>query len=233
MNATKRNAKIAGWTYLLLAITGFYSIMYVPGELVVFGDATATANNIASSELFFRSGIFVGLVSSIIFVALALALYRLLKEINHSQAILMVTLVVLAAATGLLATLIQLGALIALSGADFLSVFDKPQLDALAYVFLRWESHVVQGVQIFWGLWLFPFGLLVYQSRFIPKIFGVLVMIAGFAYVLSSFMSIVLPQHKAAVSPIISILILAELPIILWLLIVGAKAQTEERQSQS
>ena len=66
MNSTKKNAKIAGWTYLLLAITGFYSIMYVPGKLVVFGDATATANNIASSELLFRSGIFVGLVSSII-----------------------------------------------------------------------------------------------------------------------------------------------------------------------
>lgn len=233
MNSTKKNARTAGWIYLLLAITGFYSIMYVPGNLVVFGDATATANNIASSELLFRSGIFVGLVSSIIFVFLALALYRLLNQINHRQAILMVTLVAVSAATGFLATLIQMGALIALSGADFLSVFDKPQLDALAYVFLRWESHVVQGVQIFWGLWLFPFGLLVYQSRFIPKIFGVLVMIAGFAYVLSSFMSIVLPQYKATVSPIITILVLAELPIIFWLLIVGAKAQTEERQSRS
>ena len=95
------------------------------------------------------------------------------------------------------------------------------------------ESHIVQGVQILWGVWLFPFGLLVYQSRFIPKIFGVLVMIAGFAYVLSSFMSIVLPQYKATASPFISILVLAELPIIFWLLIVGAKAQTEERQSQS
>ena len=137
----------------------------------------------------------------------------------------MVTLVVLSAATGFLATLIQMGALIALSGADFLSVFDKSQLDGLAYVFLRWASQVVQGVQIFWGLWLFPFGQLVYQSRFIPKIFGVLVMIAGFAYVLSSFMSIVLPQYKATVSPIISILVLAELPIVFWLLIVGAKAQ--------
>lgn len=233
MNSTKKNARTAGWIYLLLAITGFYSIMYVPGNLVVFGDATATANNIASSELLFRSGIFVGLVSSVIFVVLALALYRLLNQINHRQAILMVTLVAVSAATGFLATLIQMGALIALSGADFLSVFDKPQLDALAYVFLRWESHVVQGVQIFWGLWLFPFGLLVYQSRFIPKIFGVLVMIAGFAYVLSSFMSIVLPQYTSTVSPIISILVLAELPIIFWLLIVGAKDQTEERQSRS
>ena len=101
MNSTKKNAKVAGWLYLLLAITGFYSIMYVPGKLVVFGDATATANNIASSELFFRSGVFVGLVSSIIFVGLAVALYRLLKEINHRQAILMVALVVFSAATGI------------------------------------------------------------------------------------------------------------------------------------
>jgi hypothetical protein len=222
------NARIAGFIYLLLAITGVFSIMYVPSTLIVPGDATATANNITSSELLFRTGILISFISNVIFVFLVLALYRILKEISHRQAMLMVTLVVVSVSTGFLNTLNQIAALIILSGADFLSVFEKPRLDALAYVFLRLHSQGLQAIQIFWGLWLFPFGLLVYKSRFIPKVLGVLLIIAGFGYLLSSFTSLVLPQYKATISPLIMVLEMGELPIIFWLLIVGAKAQPLE-----
>ena len=230
VNSTKRTARIAGVLYVLLALTGIFSLMYVPTTLVVFGDATATAENIRSSELLFRSGILSGLVSNVIFVFLVLALYRLLKETSHKQAMLMVTLVVISVATGFANTINQLGALIALSGADFLSVFEKPELDAVAYLFIRLNSWGIQIIQIFWGLWLFPFGLLVYRSGFIPKILGVLLMIAGFGYLLGSFMFQILPQYDDALSTFIMVLEMGELPIIFWLLIVGAKAQSEERQ---
>ena len=230
MNSTKRTARIAGVLYVLLALTGVFSLIYVPTTLVVFGDATATAENIRSSELLFRSGILSGLVSNVIFVFLVLALYRLLKETCHKQAMLMVTLVVISVATGFANTINQLGALIALSGADFLSVFEKPELDAIAYLFIRLNSWGIQIIQIFWGLWLFPFGLLVYRSGFIPKILGVLLMIAGFGYLLGSFMFQILPQYDDALSTFIMVLEMGELPIIFWLLIVGAKAQSEERQ---
>ena len=230
MNSTKRKARIAGWLYLLLALTGIFNLIYVPSTLVVFGDATATAENIRSSELLFRSGILSGLISNVIFVFLVLALYRLLKETSHNQAMLMVTLVVISVATGFANTINQLGALIALSGADFLSVFEKPELDAIAYLFIRLNSWGIQIIQIFWGLWLFPFGLLVYRCGFIPKILGVLLMIAGFGYLLGSFMFQILPQYDDALSTFIMILEMGELPIIFWLLIVGAKAQSEERQ---
>ncbi len=230
MNSTNRKARIAGWLYLLLALTGVFSLIYVPFTLIVSGDATATADNITSSELLFRTGILSGLISNVIFVFLVLALYRLLKEISRKQAILMVTLVVISVSTTFVNTFNQIAALIILSGADFLSVFEKPQLNAVAYVFLRLHSQGLQIIQIFWGLWLFPFGLLVYKSRFIPKILGVLLIIAGFAYLLSSFTFLVLPQYKAAISPLITLLEMGELPIIFWLLIVGARAQLEERQ---
>jgi len=229
VNSTKKTARIAGVLYVLLALTGVFSLIYVPTALVVFGDATATAENIRSSELLFRFGILSGLVSNIIFLFLVLALYRLLKETSHKQAMLMVTLVVISVATGFANTINQLGALIALSGADFLSVFEKPELDAIAYLFIRLNSWGIQIIQIFWGLWLFPFGLLVYRCGFIPKILGVLLMIAGFGYLLGSFMFQVLPQYDA-LSTFIMILEMGELPIIFWLLIVGAKAQSEERQ---
>ena len=230
MVSKKKAARIAGLLYILLALTGVFSLVYVPTSLVVFGDATATAENIRSSELLFRSGILSGLVSNVIFVFLVLALYHLLKEISHKQAMLMVTLVVISVATGFANTINQLGALIALSGADFLSVFEKPQLDAVAYLFIRLNSWGTQIIQIFWGLWLFPFGLLVYRCGFIPKILGVLLMIAGFGYLLGSFMFQILPQYVDALSTFIMVLEMGELQIIFWLLIVGAKAQSEERQ---
>jgi len=230
VNSTKRTARIAGVLYLLLALTGVFSLIYVPSTLIVSGDATATVDNIRSSELLFRAGILGGLISNVIFVFLVLALYRLLKETSHKQAMLMVTLVVISVATGFANTINQLGALIALSGADFLSVFEKSELDAIAYLFIRLNSWGIQIIQIFWGLWLFPFGLLVYKSRFIPKILGVLLIIAGFAYLLNSFTFLVLPQYRAAISTFIMVLEMGELPIIFWLLIVGAKAQSEERQ---
>ena len=230
MNSRQKSARIAGLLYLLLAVTGVFSLIYVPSTLIVFGDATATADNIMSSELLYRAGILSGLISNVIFVFLVLALYRLLKDISHKQAIIMVILVVISVATSFANTFNQIAALIILSGADFLSVFEKPELESIAYVFLRLHSQGIQIIQIFWGLWLFPFGLLVYRSGFIPKILGVLLFIAGFAYVLSTFTFLVLPQYTAAISTLVTILEVGELPIIFWLLIVGAKAQSEERQ---
>ena len=85
MNSTKKTARIAGFIYLLLAITGVVSLLYFPRTFFVFGNATATANNITSSELLFRTGIFTSLISQVIFVFLVLALYRLLKETSHKQ----------------------------------------------------------------------------------------------------------------------------------------------------
>ncbi len=215
----------------MLVVIFPFSLIYVPSTLFVFGDATATADNIRDSEFLFRAGIASGLVANVLFVFLALALYRLLKEVSRNQAVLMVILVVLAVSVAFGNTFNQIAASVVLSGADFLSVFDKPQIDALAYVFLRLHSHALQAIQIFWGLWLFPFGLLVYQSRFIPKVLGVFLIIAGCAYVANSFVSMVLPQYKDIISPLISILILAEVPIIFWLLYFGLKPASREPQS--
>ena len=230
MNTTKKAARNAGWIYLILAITGIFSLMYVPSTIIVTGNASETASNIASFELLFRAGIFVGLVSSIVFVFLALALYRLLNDINHKQAVLMVTLVAISAAAGFSTTPLQLPALVALSGADFLSVFEKSQLEALAYLFLRSHSWALQGVQIFWGLWLFPFGFLVYKSGFIPRIFGILLIIAGCGYLLGSFSFFILPQYGDTLSTLVLLLEIGELPIIFWLLIVGATAPSEKKK---
>jgi hypothetical protein len=117
----------------------------------------------------------------------------------------------------------EIAALVLVSGADFLSVFEKPQLDALAYLFLRLHGQGIQLASIFWGLWLFPFGTLVIRSGFIPRIFGFLLIIAGVANLGSAFATLVLPRYAPLVSQVASPLQLAELPIVFWLLIRGAK----------
>ncbi len=225
MNTLKRTARIAGWQYLFFAMVSI--VVYLSPGSVVPGDAAATANRIGSSELLFRAEILGSLITLVIFVFLVLTLYRLFKEVDPGQALLMVIFVAIGVALSLANLFNRIAALTILGGADVLSVFEKPQLDALAYVFLRFHGQATQVIQVFWGLWLFPFGLLVYKSRFIPKILGVLLIVAGFAYVLSSVAFLVLPPYKAAISPLITLLEMGELPIIFWLVIVGVKEQSQ------
>ena len=118
----------------------------------------------------------------------------------------------------------EIAALILVSGASFLSVFQRPQLDALAYLFLRLHGQGIQVAAVFWGLWLFPFGMLVIRSGFIPRVLGVLLMIAGVAYLASSFASLMAPRYAAVVGQYAMILEIGELPIVFWLLIWGARA---------
>jgi hypothetical protein len=122
-------------------------------------------------------------------------------------------------------TLNDVAALLLVRGADFLSVFDKPQRDALAMLFLRLHHGGVVANEIFWGLWLFPFGLLVYRSRFLPRILGVWLMINCFAYLAVSFTGLLFPQYEARVFNSAFPAMLGELAIMLWLLIKGAKPQ--------
>ena len=229
MNSIKKQARVAGLWYLLLGITAPIGLVYVPGKLIVSGDATATANHIRASGSLLRIGIASELFHQIIGIFLVLALYRLFKAVNEKHAVLMVILGALVSVPIVfLNVLNEIAALILVSGADFLSVFDKPQLDALAYLFLRLHSRGLIVAAIFWGLWLFPFGMLVIRSGFIPRVLGVLLMIAGVAYLASSFTSLVLPRYDHVVGQFAMILEIAELPIIFWLLIWGANVKRSD-----
>jgi len=108
-------------------------------------------------------------------------------------------------------------------GADFLSIFDKPQRDALAMLFLNLHFHGLVVDEIFWGLWLFPLASLVYRSRFLPRFLGVWLALAGFAWVLLSLTGILLPQVQDKVDTYTQPAVFGELAFMLWLLIKGAK----------
>ena len=114
-------------------------------------------------------------------------------------------------------------ALVLVRGADFLSAFEKPQRDALAMLFLRLHHHGVVANEIFWGLWLFPFGVLVYRSRFLPRILGIWLIINCFAYLAVSFAGLLFPRYEELVFNCAFPAMLGEAVIMLWLVIMGAK----------
>jgi hypothetical protein len=215
-------ARRAGALYLLLLILGLVDMFGFSG-FIVPGDATATARNIIAGELTYRIGILTDLVTFLIFIFLVVSLYTLLKGVDRWQAMLMVLLVSVGVTIGLANLLNKIAPLILLSGADYLSVFTKPQLDALALGFLTLNSNGNDVDSLFWGLWLLPFGILVIKSGFFPRVLGILLLVAGFAYLTIGVTSIVLPAYSHVVSQATMPLLFGEFPIIFWLLIKGAK----------
>ena len=197
------------------------------------GNATATANNILTHETLFRFGIVADLLGSVIFICLGMALYHLLSIVNKTWARLMVALVLVSAAVGFVNVLNDIAALTLFRGTDFLSVFEKPQRDALAYLFIRLHSEGNIINEIFWGLWLLPFGLLVYRSGFLPRFLGVWLMLACFGWLVLSLIALLFPPYYEAAFRIAQPLLFAELAIMLWLLIKGAKVPIPPHALQS
>ena len=228
MSSTHNPGRVAGFLYLLLVVLAPVRLIYIPSALYVRGNATATANNIATHELLFRLGMVSDLLCGTIVIFLTLAFYRLFKAVDQNLAVLVVILGgLLPAAIDFLNVLNDAAALMLVRGADFLSVFDKPQRDALAMLFLRLHHQEIVAAEILWGLWLFPLAILVYRSRFLPRFLGVWLTINGFAYVITSFTGLLLPQYEDPVSNYAFPALLGELAFMLWLVIKGAKPQVQ------
>src|SRR5216117_4500415 len=172
----------------------------------------------------FRLSIYGDLVGQVIFICLAIALYRLLSGVNKIWAALMVALVLVSAAVGFVNTLNDIAALTLFRGADFLAVLDKTQRDALGMLFIRLHSQGISLDEIFWGLWLFPFGLLVFRSGFLPRWIGVWLMINCFGYVFLSVIGFFFPPYTDKAFLYLQPVLFGELAIMLYLLIRGAKA---------
>ena len=223
MNPTMNPGRVAGLLYLLASILGFFAMGYVPSKLIVHGNAAATANNIVASEMLFRFGIAGELIGQAGFIFVAWALYDLLKGVNQRQASLMVILIIVSIPIAFLNELNAIAALVLVHGADFLTIFDKPQRDALAMLFLNLHHHGFVIAELFWGLWLFPLGLLVYRSRFLPRFLGIWLVFAGVAWVILSLTGLLLPQYQDKVDSYAQPAFFGEIAFMFWLLIKGVR----------
>jgi hypothetical protein len=233
MSFTKNPGRFAGLLYVLTSIVGFFAMGYVPSNVIVHGNAAATANNIAASETLFRLGIAGELIGQAGFIFVALTLYDLLKGVNRRHASLMVILIVVSIPIAFLNELNSIAALVLVRGADFLSIFEKPQRDALAMLFLNLHYYGFVVAEIFWGLWLFPLALLVYRSRFLPRFLGVWLAIAGFAWVILSLTGVLLPQYQDKVDTYSQPAFFGEIALMFWLLIKGARPPAPDAAASS
>ena len=227
MNAIRRQARIAGLLYTVVALTAPVGLIFVPGRLIVPGNATATADHIRASGSLLRLGIASELFHQTIEVFLVLVLYGLFKATNKPLARQMAVLGLIPIPIVLLNVVSEIGAQTLTSGAAFLAPIDQPARDALALLLLRLHGQGLEVAAIFWGLWLYPLGLLILRCGFIPKALGALAMIGGSGYLLQSVTDLALPQYANAVEGLATVLQLGELPIILWLLIWGARAPAQ------
>jgi len=224
MKTLQQQARQAGVLYFVLGLIAPIGLLFVPGEIVVFGNAVATADNIRESGELLRLGIATDLAHQVIAIFLVLALYRLFKPVSVTLARQLVILGALVSVPIVFVNTLNYIAALTLAGdADFLAVISQSERDALAYLFMRLHSRGLTVASVFWGLWLFPFGLLVIRSGFIPRVFGYLLFVAGFGYLANSTATLVLPQFSPFVSKFAMILYAGELPIIFWLLIRGAR----------
>lgn len=221
----KKTARGAGILYFIMDVFMIFSGMVVDPKIFVPGDAAATVSNILASEQLFRLGFVSWIIGFIVYVFLVLALYDLFKSVDKVQARLMVLLVVASVSLSILNMLNQYAPIVLLGGDEYLSVFNPAQLQALSMVFLELYNNGIMLAEIFWGLWLIPLGILVYKSRFVPKVLGLLLFIGSFGHLLSFFSTFLFPDYSTFLIPISEMVMAGELPIFLWLLIKGVKDQ--------
>jgi hypothetical protein len=222
--ATKQLARLAGAVYVSLGVASAFGFLHAP---LVQTDLNATALAITGSDLRFRIGIVSDVLATALSVPLGLLLYQLLKPVDKTQSALMALLLLVAMPISFVVALNYVAARALLTGAPEVSALPSAQRDALGMLFLRLHAHGVLAVEIFWGLWLLPFGLLVMRSRFLPRVLGILLVIAGVAYVAHSVTSLLLAGQRNALYEEVTMLARAagEFPIMLWLLIRGADAR--------
>ena len=230
MNSLKKQSRIAALLYFINCLPAPFALLYVPGALIVRGDAAATANNLRDAEYLLRLGMAVELFTATVAIFAVLAFYHLFREVSYKHALALLILFLLSVPISYLNVLNDLAAITFARGPAYLStVFDKAQLDALAFFFLRLHNQGVVLAQIFWGLWLFPFGIAIMRSGFIPRFVGIASMVAGVGYLISCSITLFLPAF-AQWGQLAMVLGIGELAIV-WMLIWGAKEQRHVPQS--
>ena len=224
-----KHVRVAAFLLLILSPLAVFGMIYVPSILIVPGDGAATARNIMASESLFRLGIASTLLSQVVGIFWVLVLYQLLKPVNKNMAVLMVIFNLLIVPIAMLNELNQFAVLLLSSGADYLRVFTPGQLHALASLFLNLHDYGIKIAGIFWGLWLFPYGFLVFKSGFLPRFIGVLLMIGCFGYLIQSFVGFLSPNLVVYTAGLAALTSLGELLLPLWLLIKGVNVELWEK----
>jgi hypothetical protein len=223
-------ARIAGIFYLIAGMTYSFADGSVRGRLVVYGDAAATAHNILAHETLFRLGFAAELISAVCYITVTLLLYDMFKPVNKSLSLLAGFFSLVGCTIQALSSLFHLAPLVVLGGAQYLSVFNVEQLQALALMFLKLRAQATSIYMVFFGCYCLLIGYLIFRSTFLPRILGVFMAIAGLSY--QTFLSPPLAHYlfPYILAPAGA---LGELSLILWLLVIGVNVQRWKEQASA
>jgi hypothetical protein len=222
MNSPQKTARVAAFVFLTVFFLGMATELFIRPGMIVPGDAAATARNIAASEGLFRLSLVSDLIRQVLLMALTLVLYRLLKPVNQTIAALMVIFYLVCVPVSLLNEINHLAVLLFSSGAGYLTALTTDQLNTLGMFFLDLRKYGTYIPQLF-SFWMLLLGYLVFKSGFLPRILGILLMLAGLCYTGSAVLFLLFPDFDATILGLFAFI--AEFLFYLWLLIKGVKAQ--------
>lgn len=189
MSSIKGTGRSTGLLYLIMGLPAPFALLYIPTHFIVKNDPQATAARIVAEESIYRLGVMADLISAVGFLVLVLSLYRLFKNVDRAQARAMVAFVLVASAIGFIDVTLMSSSL----------VFAKTE-PGLALTFARIRSTELNIANTLWGLWLFPFGILVMRSGFMPKFIGYFLILGGFCYVINAVTFVLAPQYLNVVT---------------------------------
>ncbi len=228
----KSTARLAGVLYLIFIILGLYIDFYIPSQITTEGAPALVAHSVLTNELLLRTSFAAHILTNTVWLFLVLVLYRLFKSVDRLQAKVMLVLVIVQIPPVFSLEALQLGSLMLFKG-ELLKEFALSQRQDLAMLFFQVGGLGNITEQLFWGLWLFPLAILIYKSRFLPRFIGVWLAVNGFAYVVLSFTSLLLPQYANPVFNYSQPALIGEVVFMLWLLIMGAKPPFKENSQLS
>jgi len=218
MTSIQKFSRVTGAVYLVVALAGMFGITYVPG-LVIPGDIDTTITNILANETTVRWAIVAALITQLGHLFLVLMLYRILAPVSAAAARLMVVFVLVGVPIAMLTEASYGVVLGLLQSADY-------SLCSIS-AFLDFHAYGVIIVQVFWGLWLFPFGYLIYKSDFLPKIIGVTLMVGCFGYLADSLIYFFNTNYPISFAVY---LFWGEFIVLLWLIFMGVDAKKWSQQ---
>ncbi|WP_298220953.1 DUF4386 domain-containing protein [Flavobacterium sp.] len=223
----KKIARLAGLLYLGVVITGIFSLMYAPSKLIDWDNATNTYNAIVANQTLFRFWIVCGLACYTFFLFLPLVLYKLLKPVNDDYAKLMVLFALISVPIYFINVQNLFSVLFFVNDSNNVYGFSSDQIHSQVMLFLNQYDNGMRIIHIFSGLWLFPFGYLIFKSGFLPKFLGILLMLGCFGYLIDFIGDTLLKNYsEIGILKFISIpASVGEIGICLWLIIVGVKSE--------
>jgi hypothetical protein len=225
MTSLNKQARITGFLYLLLALIAPFSLMYVPSKIIVAGDAAATANNILANNLLFRFGIVGESFIFLIEIVIVVLLYMLLKPVNKSLSMIAAfSRLAMAVIEGV--NIINHLFVLELLNKQTYAAFGTNQINALVLLFINGHKYGVYTWQVFFGFHLLILGYLVFESGYLPKLLGGLLMIGSLGYLADSYGNFLLPNNgfMATIASIFLVFAtIGELSFTFWLLFKGVK----------